>query len=336
MTAASLSSPSQPPSLVRAMLLGIAAGGMFSSTFIFNRLMSLEGGHWAWSAALRYVDTVILLLAWLLVRRGRAFVVRVLDLYRRHLGLWFMAGGTGYGITYSCFCYAAGHTPAWVLSATWQITILATPIVMLAFGARVPLRGVLSLVVIAAGVVVVNVTRMESGTSAWQLMAGVLPVLLGAFAYPLGNQLLTQARYGGRIKGSELLADPAVGVLLLSLGAMPVFAAVVAVCAPPAPTHTQFLDTALVALVSGCGGMTLFIYARNLSSDPLRIAAVDATQASEMFFALLGDLVFMGAPMPGLIAWTGIGAVICGLVDFTVQGQAKRSVTATPVTFPDP
>ncbi|MFT9163918.1 MAG: multidrug resistance efflux transporter family protein [Komagataeibacter saccharivorans] len=323
------------PSLMRVMMLGIAAGGLFSLTFILNRLMSMEGGHWAWSAALRYLDTAILLTAWLLVRRGPAFVSRVFALYRARPIVWLLAGGSGYGVTYSCFCYAAAHTPAWMLSTTWQLTILASPIVMLAFGARVPLRGVVSLAVIAAGVMIVNATRVQDGASMGQVVAGILPVIVAAFTYPLGNQMLSHARHDRNLPGGDILADPAVSVLLLTLGALPVFAAVVLGSAPPPPTAGQILDTALVALVAGCGGMTLFIYARNMSSDPMRIAAVDATQASEMFFALAGDTLFLGAPLPGAMAWTGIAAVLCGLIAFTVQGQAKQ-VLDTDATYPEP
>ena len=43
------------------MLLGLTAGMFFSATFIFNRAMSLEGGHWYWSAALRYAYMVAFL-----------------------------------------------------------------------------------------------------------------------------------------------------------------------------------------------------------------------------------------------------------------------------------
>jgi hypothetical protein len=40
--------------MVRLLGAGLLAALFFSSTFILNRAMSLEGGHWVWSAALRY------------------------------------------------------------------------------------------------------------------------------------------------------------------------------------------------------------------------------------------------------------------------------------------
>ena len=41
--------------MVRLILLGLLSGAFFSSTFVLNELMSAAGGHWFWSASLRYV-----------------------------------------------------------------------------------------------------------------------------------------------------------------------------------------------------------------------------------------------------------------------------------------
>jgi hypothetical protein len=37
-----------------ALLLGIAASFFFAITFVVNRLISLNGGSWIWSASLRF------------------------------------------------------------------------------------------------------------------------------------------------------------------------------------------------------------------------------------------------------------------------------------------
>jgi hypothetical protein len=44
--------------MIKLILLGILAGAFFSTTFILNEVMNLEGGHWVWSASLRYVFMV--------------------------------------------------------------------------------------------------------------------------------------------------------------------------------------------------------------------------------------------------------------------------------------
>ncbi len=57
--------------MLRLVLTGILAALFFSSTFVLNRAMSLEGGHWLWTASLRYVWMLLLLCIWLAVA-GRA------------------------------------------------------------------------------------------------------------------------------------------------------------------------------------------------------------------------------------------------------------------------
>lgn len=67
------------------------------------------------------------------------------------------------------------------------------------------------------------------------------------------------------------------------------------------------------------GGLatSLFLHARNLSSDPLKIAAVDATPAGKVAFALCGEVLFLSAPLRGVAGWIGLLAVMAG---FTMQG----------------
>ena len=74
--------------------------------------------------------------------------------------------------------------------------------------------------------------------------------------------------------------------------------------------------------MAGTLATPLSLYARNLSSDPLRIAAVDATQAGEVAFALCGEAVFLGAALPDLVGWLGLLAVTGGLAGFLLQSTA--------------
>jgi drug/metabolite transporter (DMT)-like permease len=309
------------PGMPRLLGLGLLAAALFSVTFVLNRAMSLQGGDWVWSASLRYLDMAVLLAAWLLLRRGPGYLGAVLRLFRRRLRFWLLAGGIGFFLFYACCCYAAGHAPGWIVAATWQVTILATPFVLRAFGAKVPLRGLVFLACIFLGILILNAERIAAGVAPAHMLAGVLPVLVAAVAYPVGNQLLNRAKHGGGAD-ADLLADPIAAVLLLTLGALPAFAVLIVVARPPPPNLGQIADTAIIALVAGCLATTLFLHARNLSSDPYRIAAVDATQAGEVGFALLGEMLLLGAPPPDLASWIGLLSVIGGLVGFTLRGRA--------------
>ena len=300
--------------------LGLLAAALFSVVFVLNRAMSLEGGHWVWSASLRYVYMAALLGGWLLLRRDPGYLADVLRLFWRRLPFWLLAGGLGFGVFYAAICFAADHAPGWIIAATWQVTILATPFVLRAFGARVPLHGLAFLICIFLGVLILNVQRIFDGVTPLQAVAGMLPVLIAAVAFPVGNQLLNRAKHAGG-KDGEILADPVASVLLMTLGALPVFIALIAVTAPPLPAASQITSTGIIAVVGGCLATTLFLYARNLSSDPYRIAAVDATQAGEVGFALLGEMFLLGAVAPGAIEWIGLAAVMCGLIGFTLKSR---------------
>ncbi|XQZ97676.1 multidrug resistance efflux transporter family protein [Komagataeibacter rhaeticus] len=180
------------------------------------------------------------------------------------------------------------------------------------------MRGLIFLGFIFLGVLTLNIQRASTGSSVTQILSGVVPVMVAAVAYPVGNQLLNRAKHAGD-EASVLLSDPVAAVLLLTLGALPVFVILILLFNPPLPGVAQVGATALIALVAGCLATTLFLYARNLSRDPLHIAAVDATQAAEVAFALFGEMLMLGAAPPDLLGWVGLVAVIGGLIGFTFQ-----------------
>jgi drug/metabolite transporter (DMT)-like permease len=304
-------------SLPRLVLLGLLAAAMFSTNFVLNRAISLGGGDWVWSAALRYFDTALLLGGWLLLRRGQKYLRAVFAQFWRKRYFWLFGGGIGYGLFYACLCFAANHAPAWITAATFQLTILASPFVLRAFGKKVPVQGVAFLVLIFLGVVIINAQRILAGIPLGQVLLGVLPTAVSAFAYPFGNQLISEAKHAGD-DNARILNDPITCVFLMTLGAMPVFLGLILATMPPPPNAHQLINTAIIAIFAGCLATSLFLYARNLSNDPYRIAAVDATQAGEVGFALLGEMAVLGTPYLGLLSWIGLGAVMSGLLGFTL------------------
>ena len=312
--------------MVRLLGAGLLAALFFSSTFILNRAMSLEGGHWVWSAALRYFwMTAFLIIGPLMI--GRAGLLRdALRLFRKHWRFWLVAGTIGFGVFYAGVTFAASFAPGWVVATTWQITVLASPLVLLAYGRRVPLRGVVFTTLIFLGIVLVNVGQMEAADWGVILLGG-MPVMVAAFAYPIGLQMVWEARAGGHAQ-IPYISDPVLGdsfarVLLLTLGSLPFWLMTVIVMQPPPPTPDQWTSTALVALLSGVIATSLFVYARHLARTAYELAAVDATQAGEVLFALVGEVLLLGGALPGPLALIGIGLTMLGLVLYLLaQGNA--------------
>jgi fructose-specific phosphotransferase system IIC component len=74
-------------------------------------------------------------------------------------------------------------------------------------------------------------------------------------------------------------------------------------------------------LVAGCLATPLFIHARNTSSNPYLIAAVDATQAGEVAFTLLGETLLTGHLALGLADYAGLAAVMGGLTGFALSEE---------------
>ena len=304
--------------MLRLMLTGLAAGMFFSTTFILNRSMSLEGGHWYWSASLRYLYMFLALGLGLMAFKGPAYFLRVLEEFRRHWFFWIISGSIGFGFFYALICFAADFAPGWVVATTWQLTIIATLIVLMCFGGRFAKRIWIYALIVFAGVALVNLSNL--GTADLRpLFLGGLPVLVAAFCYPLGNQLVWEAQRGKTwlppIDG-KLLANSFTKVFLLSAGSLPFWLLLFPFTTARLPSTGQILTTGLVALFSGVIATTLFLHARGKADNASKLAAVDATQSSEVIFALAGEVIFLQAALPNTTGLLGIAITILGLVAF--------------------
>lgn len=308
--------------MLRLMSLGLAAGLFFSATFILNRAMSLEGGHWYWSASLRYLYMVVLLGAGIRLVKGGIYCRRVLAEFRRHWLFWVISGSTGFGGFYSLLCFAADHAPGWVVATTWQLTIIASLFVLMLFGRRFPNRIWVYSAVVFTGVLLVNISRITTANIT-TLLLGASPVLLAAFLYPLGNQLVWEAEQGRsglpRVDAG-LLENAFTKVFLLSAGSLPFWVLLYPFTGAPAPAISQLVSVALVALSSGIIATSLFLAARKRAADASQLAAVDATQSSEVLFALAGEMLFLQAGLPNLLQGIGIFVACAGLLAFVRIG----------------
>jgi drug/metabolite transporter (DMT)-like permease len=305
--------------MTRLIALGSLAALFFSSTFVLNRAMSLQGGHWVWTASLRFGFMLIFLIILLLVTQGLKALVDVKNIFLKHWLFWILAGSIGFGVFYSLITFSSQYAAGWVVATTWQTTILATPIVLILFGRRVPAKGLIFTGIIFAGIVLVNIEHAAL-TSLREVLFSALPVLVAAFAYPIGNQLVWEARMGHNPRipkiDHPILENGFARVLLLTVGSIPFWLILLLVSSPPPPTSGQLFSTALVALLSGVVATTIFLYARHLAQQPYEIAAVDATQSMEVVFSLIGEIIFLGAVLPGPLGMAGVALTIIGLISY--------------------
>lgn len=304
--------------MIALISIGILSGLFFSSSFILNRLMSVEGGHWIWSASLRYGFMIMFLFVLIALFQGLQTPWRVLLLFARNWIFWIITGSIGFGGFYSLLCYSADYAPGWVIASTWQLTIIASLVVLIAFGRKFPKKIWFFSFIVFLGVLLVNLSHADL-TKVDGLLMGTFPVLVAAFCYPIGNQLVWEAKNGNTSLPDihhPLLDNPFNKVLLMSLGSVPFWLVLIAIGRPGMPARGQLINTSLVAIFSGIIATSLFLLARNRSKKPSELAAVDATQSSEVVFAMVGEILLLGSPLPNSTAMAGIALIFAGLAFF--------------------
>jgi len=301
------------------ILLGMLSGLFFSSTFVLNEVMSVSGGHWVWSASLRYLFMLLFLFAILLLQGGTARIRDVLALFLLNWKFWLFSGSVGFGGFYALICFSADFSPGWVIAATWQFTVVASLFVFILFGHSFPKRVWIFSLLIFAGVCLVNLSHLTT-FDLHALILGGLPVLIASFCYPLGNQLVWEAHNGGHSRiphiDSPLLANTFNKIMLLSLGSLPVWGVLILYLQPPLPSGAQVFNSSLVALLSGVVATSIFLFARNKAKNSNELAGVDATQASEVVFALIGAMLFLGVSTPNSLSLAGLLMIFAGLFMF--------------------
>ena len=72
---------------MRPILYGILAAMFFAVTFILNQSMQGAGGHWIYSASLRFFLMLPFFIVIVLMRRG---IGRVLQALRADIGFWLL------------------------------------------------------------------------------------------------------------------------------------------------------------------------------------------------------------------------------------------------------
>lgn len=305
--------------MLRLISIGSLAALFFSSTFVINRALSLQGGHWAWTSSLRFGFMLLMLAVILLATQGKKALADVKDVFFKHWLFWVLSGSIGFGVFYALITFSSQYAAGWVVATTWQTTILATPLVLLLFGRSVPRNGLLFTGIIFIGIVLVNIEHATL-TSLREVLLSALPVLGAAFAYPIGNQLAWESRKGKHPRlphiQHPILDNAFARVLLLTLGSLPFWAGLLLVTSPPTPSSGQLLSTALVALLSGVIATTLFLYARHLAHKPYEVSAVDSTQSLEVVFSLFGEILFLGVAFPGWLGLAGIVLTVLGLAAY--------------------
>lgn len=303
---------------MKAIFLGILASFFFAVAFILNRSMALSGGSWIWSASLRYFFMVPLLFIIVGLRGNlRPLFVEM----RAHWAAWLLWSSIGFGLFYAPLTFASAYAPGWLTAATWQITIIAgtllvpfltvaisTPEGIIKVREKMPIKGLMVSSIILLGIVVMQIDHARN--LSWQgVLLGTLPVLLAAFAYPLGNRQM--------MKLCQNRLDVFQRVLGMTLASLPFWflLSLFGLFTTSVPAPGQMLQALIVAISSGVVATTLFFRATDMAKgDVKKLGAIEATQSGEVIFTVLGECLLLNNPLPSLSSWIGMGLVVLGMV----------------------
>lgn len=302
-----------------AVAIALLSALFFTCTYVFNRAAVVEGGHWAWTATLRYLITLPLLLVVMPFQGGIAPVWRSM---RAHPGPWLLWSSVGFGLFYLCLSYAASSGPSWLVAGTFQVTVIAgmlcAPLLYRDARARIPRPALALGLVIVAGVLLMQFGHGGLDRAGW---IALLLVAVSAVAYPLGNRGLLLHLERARIKTNAPELNATQRVFGMTLASQPLWWLVAAFAFRQAgtPPLGQVWLAAGVALGAGIIASILFFQATGMvRNDPTALAATEAMQGAEILFTTLIGVLWLGEAWPQGRALGGAVIVIAGIVAFSV------------------
>ena len=314
--------------MIKAFSLGIAASFFFAFTFVLNQQMSVSGGNWIWSACLRYVFMLPILSVIVFLKKELLYVLK--DIKERTFQ-WIIWSTVGFGIFYAPLSFASAYGASWLVAGTWQITIVAGALMSPLFfknvqieakvtrvRCRAPKKSILMSSVILFGILLMQLEHSKA-VSASQLGIGIIPVILAAFAYPLGNRKMIEICENKfttfqRVFGMTLCSMP-FWFALSSFG----------IIFDGLPSKGQLIQSLIVAIFSGVIATVLFFKAGDIvGGDAHKMAIIESTQAGEVVFTLLGGIFVFGDKIPNTFGIIGIIFVIVGMISNSLMGSMEN------------
>ena len=297
--------------------------------------MELSGGSWLWSSSLRYFFMVPFLIAFVAYRKGFPSMKKEMKEKTLPFFIWSVVA---FVFFYAPLTYAAAYSPGWLLAGTWQLTIVAgvllvpffTLVVKTATSERrvrqkIPAISFGITLIILVGVVLIQIPHAQN-VEVRTLLFGIIPILLAAFAYPLGNRK-TMELLGGRL-------DTFQRVLAMTLMTMPVWIgiAIYALITVGPPSTNQLVQSFIVGVSSGVIATSLFFMATDrVRDDQSKLAAVEATQSTQLIFVILGEMAILGIALPEPIALVGILVIIAGMALHSFHSALTKKNGSTPI-----
>ena len=295
----------------KALILGIISSVFFSVTYVVNAAMAQSGGNWMWSASLRY----LLLLPMLLVLTTKQGWTLVFAELKRAPLQWILWSTVGFGIFYAPLAFASAYGPSWMVAGAFQFTMLAgaleTPLFLDPEGNRqkIPTKLFPAFAVIIVGIFLLQLEQIQNDPDIGRALLFAIPVLISASAYPLGNRKTMAVCQTPLTTLQRMLA--------MTIGSLPfwLLLAGIATVRVGLPSVTQLAQASIVSVFSGLIATLIFFESTRLVKDhPQRLALVESTQCGEVIFSLVGGILFLHDALPGLFGWLGLLLIVGGMI----------------------
>ncbi|WP_024615343.1 multidrug resistance efflux transporter family protein [Clostridium sp. Ade.TY] len=289
----------------KALTYGILASVFFSFTFVLNKSMNISGGNWMWSASLRYIFMLPILLL-IVLKNNRLNVI--FNSIKRNPKYWILWSTVGFGLFYAPLTFASNYGESWLVAGCWQITIVAGILLTPIFKSKLPLKNLFLSLFILFGVFLIQYEHAKN-INITQALLSIIPILIAAFSYPLGNRKMMMLCEDDlstteRVFGMTLCSLPF--WLILSL---------VAYKNVGLPSTNQMFQSFSVAIFSGVIATILFFKATNMVKHNFnQLAVIEATQSAEVLFTIIGEVIILNGAIPSFNGLIGLALIILGMI----------------------
>jgi drug/metabolite transporter (DMT)-like permease len=295
--------------MAKALILGITASFFFAFTFILNQQMNVSGGSWLWSSSLRYIFMLPILLIIMIIKNQLFDVLK--DIMKNPIE-WITWSTIGFGLFYAPLSFASAYGASWLVAGTLMSPLffksIETKNGIIKIRNKIPKKSLLMSSIILLGIFLM---QFEEGKNipVLKTLIGIIPVILAAFAYPLGNRKMMEIcenRFTTfqRVFGMTLCSMPFWIIISIS-----------GIFYVGLPSKGQVLQSLIVAVFSGVIATILFFKSTDIvSHDIHKLAVIESTQSGEVIFTLLGGVFIFHDKTPTLIGLIGIILVVIGMI----------------------
>jgi hypothetical protein len=317
----------QRVTILKAIFLGLVSSMFLSTGLVVNSLNTFHGESWAWTACLRFLLLLPVLIL-LVSLRGRLIeLINVIKVIPYTFLIW---GNLGFGCFYAALSFATKFAPGWLVSAGFMTTVLVgiviSPLIYDDNRAVISKKALALSSILVTSLFIMQFDQLSSLHQSYKMAFSLGLTLLAAVLWPLGNRKLML-----KLEDENIKLDPMQRVLGMTIGSIPTLTALAlyGYISVGFPTEMQMETSFIAVLFAGVLGSVLFYKAMQMvERNHIALLTVEATQVTCVLFTLLGEMIFKGTRWPGIYGNIGFGLMCISLGAYTwISMQRPRLFT---------